>query len=44
MGEREHDGQMELSLELWEPVPVPRWAETIELEIEGSQDSGYWDA
>lgn len=38
------DGQPELPLELWEPVPTPPWAGAVEVEIEGNQDTGYWEA
>ncbi len=36
--------QPQLPLELWEPSPSPVWAEVIELETEGNQDTGYWEA
>lgn len=37
-------GQPELPLELWEPVRAPAWADPLEAETEGNQDTGYWEA
>ena len=36
--------QLELGLELREPVPAPWWFETIKHETEGDQDTGWWGA
>ena len=36
--------QLELGLELREPALVPWWAEIIEHETEGDQDTGCWGA
>lgn len=44
MGERDEPEQLELGLGLREPVPVACWAELIEHETEGDQDTGWWDA
>ena len=44
MGERYQPEQLELGLELYEPVPVPWWSQAIEHETEGDQDTGWWGA
>lgn len=44
MGERDEPEQLELGLELREPVSAPWWAEVIEHETEGDQDTGWWGA
>lgn len=44
MGERDEPEQLELGLELREPVPAPWWAEIIKHETEGNQDTGWWGA
>lgn len=44
MGEWNEQEQLQLPLELREPVPAPRWAETLEHETEGNQDTGWWEA
>ena len=36
--------QLELGLELRAPVRAPWWAEVIEHETEGDQDTGWWGA
>ena len=36
--------QLELGLELREPALVPWWAQAIEQETEGDQDTGWWGA
>lgn len=36
--------QLELGLELREPVPAPWWAALLERDTEGNQDSGWWGA
>lgn len=38
------DAQLELGLEVREPVPAPRWAEALDQEVEGNQDRGWWGA
>lgn len=40
MGEREVPDQLELGLELWEPVPAPWWPQAIEHETEGDHEAG----
>lgn len=44
MGEQDEGGQMELPLELAEPVPAPRWEAALKQETEGNQDRGWWGA
>ena len=44
MNDRQDVEQLELGLEVREPVPVPWWAELIEHETEGDQDTGWWGA
>lgn len=44
MGERDACGQMELPLELREAVAAPWWAEAVEWDTEGNQDTGHWGA
>lgn len=44
MGEQSEPEQLQLALELREPVPAPRWAETLGHETEGNQDTGWWEA
>lgn len=44
MEERYEPEQLELQLELREPVPEPRWAGALEQETEGNQDTGWWGA
>lgn len=44
MTERDQAEQPQLPLELREPVPAPRWAETLEHETEGNQDTGWCEA
>ncbi|MGO2311654.1 MAG: hypothetical protein ACTH6A_06490 [Brachybacterium tyrofermentans] len=44
MGERDEDCQLELPLELREPVQAPWWADVLQMETEGDQDTGYWGA
>lgn len=44
MGERDEPEQLELGLELWEPVAAPVWAGALEQEAEGNQDTGWWGA
>lgn len=36
--------QLELGLDLWEPVAAPVWAAALEQETEGNQDTGFWGA
>lgn len=36
--------QPELPLELREPVPAPPWTDVLDIESEGNQDTGYWEA
>lgn len=40
----QHDEQLELGLELREPVLAPSWAGALEKETEGNQDTGWWGA
>lgn len=44
MAEQDESAQLELGLELSEPVPAPWWTEIIEHETEGNQDTGWWGA
>lgn len=44
MSDQQRAEQLELGLELREPLPAPRWAEIIEHETEGDQDTGWWGA
>lgn len=44
MTDREVPEQLELGLELWEPVEAPAWAAALEYETEGNQDTGFWGA
>lgn len=44
MTDRQDAEQLELGLELREPVPAPWWAEIVEHETEGDQDTGWWGA
>lgn len=44
MNDQHHTEQLQLPLEHREPVPAPRWAETLEHETEGNQDTGWWGA
>lgn len=44
MGERDEPEQLELGLELREPVPAPWWSQAIEHETEGDQDTRWWGA
>lgn len=44
MREQGESEQLELSLELREPVPAPRWVAALERETEGDQDTGWWGA
>lgn len=44
MTDRQDAEQLELGLELREPVPAPWWAEVIEHETEGDQDTEWWGA
>lgn len=41
---RQDSEQLELGLDLREPVPAPWWTEIIEHETEGNQDAGWWGA
>ena len=44
MGERDEAEQLQLPLEVREPVAPPRWAAALEEETEGNQDTGFWGA
>ena len=44
MRERDEVEQLQLPLELREPLPAPRWAAVLEEETEGNQDTGFLGA